>query len=123
MVPKREVAWIEIQTVWRLVHVDAYHMRIIQSYDSVTEAFLEEIGHCRRFCDCSHQNPTQRCSRHSFKHGFIKSWKFRSNLRTTAYNLFLCALTGTFDLKIEGQLLETAGLCIPSNNTIFIKAN
>lgn len=30
------------------------------------------------------------------------------NLRTTAYNL-LCALTGTFDLKIEGQLLETAG--------------
>ncbi|XP_022248395.1 neurofibromin-like, partial [Limulus polyphemus] len=42
------------------------------------------------------------------------------NLRTTAYNL-LCALTGTFDLKIEGQLLETAGLCIPSNNTIFIK--
>lgn len=42
------------------------------------------------------------------------------NLRTAAYNL-LCALTGTFDLKIEGQLLETAGLCIPSNNTIFIK--
>lgn len=42
------------------------------------------------------------------------------NLRTAAYNL-LCALTGTFDLKIDGQLLETAGLCIPSNNTIFIK--
>lgn len=42
------------------------------------------------------------------------------NLRTAAYNL-LCALTGTFDLKIEGQLLETTGLCIPSNNTIFIK--
>ncbi|XP_071038330.1 neurofibromin isoform X2 [Parasteatoda tepidariorum] len=42
------------------------------------------------------------------------------NLRTTAYNL-LCALTGTFDLKIDGQLLETSGLCIPSNNTIFIK--
>ncbi|CAN7985404.1 unnamed protein product [Ixodes hexagonus] len=42
------------------------------------------------------------------------------NLRTAAYNL-LCALTATFDLKIEGQLLETAGLCIPSNNTIFIK--
>ena len=42
------------------------------------------------------------------------------NLRTTAYNL-LCALTTTFDLKIEGQLLETSGLCIPSNNTIFIK--
>ncbi|RWS29482.1 neurofibromin-like protein, partial [Leptotrombidium deliense] len=42
------------------------------------------------------------------------------NLRTAAYNL-LCALTQTFDLKIDGQLLETAGLCIPSNNTIFIK--
>ena len=41
-------------------------------------------------------------------------------LRTSAYNL-LCALTKTFDLKIDGQLLETAGLCIPSNNTIFIK--
>uniref|UniRef100_A0A336KLD7 CSON013094 protein n=1 Tax=Culicoides sonorensis TaxID=179676 RepID=A0A336KLD7_CULSO len=43
------------------------------------------------------------------------------NLRTAAYNQ-LCALTATFDLKIEGQLLETSGLCIPSNNTIFIKA-
>ncbi|XP_017855685.1 PREDICTED: neurofibromin isoform X1 [Drosophila arizonae] len=43
------------------------------------------------------------------------------NLRTAAYNL-LCALTATFDLKIEGQLLETQGLCIPSNNTIFIKS-
>ncbi|KAG1714683.1 Neurofibromin [Nymphon striatum] len=43
------------------------------------------------------------------------------NLRTAAYNL-LCALTTTFDLKIEGQLLETSGLCIPSNNTIFIKS-
>jgi neurofibromin 1 len=42
------------------------------------------------------------------------------NLRTAAYNL-LCALTATFDLKIEGQLLETQGLCIPANNTIFIK--
>ncbi|CAD6227786.1 GSCOCG00006244001-RA-CDS [Cotesia congregata] len=42
------------------------------------------------------------------------------DLRTAAYNL-LCALTATFDLKIEGQLLETSGLCIPSNNTIFIK--
>ena len=42
------------------------------------------------------------------------------NLRTAAYNL-LCALTSTFDLKIEGHLLETNGLCIPSNNTIFIK--
>ncbi|XP_046387119.1 neurofibromin isoform X3 [Ischnura elegans] len=43
------------------------------------------------------------------------------NLRTAAYNQ-LCALTATFDLKIEGQLLETSGLCIPSNNTIFIKS-
>ena len=43
------------------------------------------------------------------------------NLRTAAYNL-LCALTSTFDLKIEGHLLETNGLCIPSNNTIFIKS-
>ena len=31
------------------------------------------------------------------------------SLRSAAYNL-LCALTQTFDLKIEGQLLETAGL-------------
>jgi neurofibromin 1 len=43
------------------------------------------------------------------------------NLRTAAYNQ-LCALTATFDLKIEGQLLETWGLCIPSNNTLFIKS-
>ncbi|KAJ6633038.1 Neurofibromin, partial [Pseudolycoriella hygida] len=42
------------------------------------------------------------------------------NLRTAAYNQ-LCGLTATFDLKIEGQLLKTEGLCIPSNNTIFIK--
>ncbi|CAH1800649.1 unnamed protein product [Owenia fusiformis] len=42
------------------------------------------------------------------------------SLRSAAYNL-LCALTQTFDLRIEGQLLETSGLCIPSNNTIFIK--
>lgn len=41
-------------------------------------------------------------------------------LRISAYNL-LCALTKTFDLKIDGQLLQTSGLCIPSNNTIFIK--
>ncbi|XP_038058629.1 neurofibromin-like isoform X2 [Patiria miniata] len=40
-------------------------------------------------------------------------------LRSAAYNL-LCALTTTFNLKIEGQLLETSGLCIPANNTIFI---
>ncbi|XP_045770385.1 neurofibromin [Maniola jurtina] len=42
-------------------------------------------------------------------------------LRTAAYNQ-LCALTATFHLKIEGTLLETSGLCIPSNNTIFIKS-
>lgn len=30
------------------------------------------------------------------------------SLRSAAYNL-LCALTQTFDLKIEGQLLETNG--------------
>ena len=30
-------------------------------------------------------------------------------------------LSATFDLKIEGQLLDTSGLCIPSNNTMFIK--
>ena len=29
--------------------------------------------------------------------------------------------SATFDLKIEGQLLDTSGLCIPSNNTMFIK--
>ncbi|XP_074643053.1 neurofibromin-like [Tubulanus polymorphus] len=43
------------------------------------------------------------------------------SLRSAAYNL-LCALTQTFDLRIEGQLLETNGLCIPANNTIFIKS-
>ena len=42
------------------------------------------------------------------------------NLRSAAYNL-LCALTQTFDLKIDGQLLQSDSLCIPSNNTIFIK--
>ncbi|KAJ8682950.1 hypothetical protein QAD02_018742 [Eretmocerus hayati] len=42
------------------------------------------------------------------------------NLRMAAYNQ-LCALTVTFQLKIEGKLLNTSGLCIPSNNTIFIK--
>ena len=31
------------------------------------------------------------------------------SLRSVAYNL-LCALTQTFDLRIEGQLLETAGM-------------
>lgn len=44
-----------------------------------------------------------------------------ANLRTAAYNQ-LCALSSTFEFKIEGQLLETQGLCIPSNNTIFIKS-
>uniref|UniRef100_A0A915KNP1 Neurofibromin n=1 Tax=Romanomermis culicivorax TaxID=13658 RepID=A0A915KNP1_ROMCU len=42
------------------------------------------------------------------------------SLRTAAYNL-LCALSVTFDFKIEGQLSETEGLLIPANNTIFIK--
>jgi neurofibromin 1 len=42
-------------------------------------------------------------------------------LRTAAYNL-MCALTSTFALKIDGHLLETNGVCIPSNNTIFIKS-
>lgn len=42
-----------------------------------------------------------------------------STSRSAAYNL-LCALTCTFNLKIEGQLLETSGLCIPANNTLFI---
>lgn len=41
-------------------------------------------------------------------------------LRSAAYNL-LCALAQTFDLQLDGQLLHTPGLCIPSNNTIFIK--
>ena len=43
------------------------------------------------------------------------------SLRTAAYNQ-LCCITSTFDLKVGGQLLETQGLCIPSNNTIFIKS-
>ena len=34
------------------------------------------------------------------------------SLRSAAYNL-LCTLTQTFDLKIEGQLLETAGTYQP----------
>ena len=44
---------------------------------------------------------------------------FTLSNRSAAYNL-LCALTCTFNLKIEGQLLETSGLCIPANNTLFI---
>ncbi|KRX68358.1 Neurofibromin, partial [Trichinella sp. T9] len=43
-----------------------------------------------------------------------------ASLRTAAYNL-LCALAATFNFHIEGQLLETEGLLIPANNTIFIK--
>ncbi len=37
------------------------------------------------------------------------------SLRSAAYNL-LCALTQTFDLKIEGQLLETAGASSRARN-------
>ena len=37
------------------------------------------------------------------------------SLRSIAYNL-LCALTQTFDLKIEGQLLETAGVLITTSS-------
>ena len=36
------------------------------------------------------------------------------SLRSAAYNL-LCALTQTFDLKIEGQLLETNGMMSCTN--------
>ena len=39
------------------------------------------------------------------------------SLRSAAYNL-LCALTQTFDLKIEGQLLETAGLYNRTNRLV-----
>eukprot|EP00794_Sanderia_malayensis_P014143 gene14143-15620_t len=42
-------------------------------------------------------------------------------LRLAAYNL-LCALTATFNLHIEERLLEAKGLCIPANNTMFIKS-
>lgn len=44
------------------------------------------------------------------------------NLRTAAYNQ-LCALTATFDLKIEGQLLETSGniLYIHNSDSSFLK--
>jgi len=44
------------------------------------------------------------------------------SLRSAAYNL-LCTLTQTFDLKIEGQLLETAGmlaLCLQSVKLVSI---
>lgn len=49
----------------------------------------------------------------------FKTTSFVFSSRSAAYNL-LCALTCTFNLKIEGQLLETSGLCIPANNTLFI---
>jgi len=39
------------------------------------------------------------------------------SLRSAAYNL-LCTLTQTFDLKIEGQLLETAGMRVRVMPTI-----
>jgi hypothetical protein len=45
------------------------------------------------------------------------------SLRSAAYNL-LCALTQTFDLKIEGQLLETNGgwcfnFCMEQGTVVF----
>ena len=40
------------------------------------------------------------------------------SLRTAAYNQ-LCALTATFDLKIEGQLLETSGMLLRINLCII----
>eukprot|EP00118_Oscarella_pearsei_P012253 m.88991 g.88991 ORF g.88991 m.88991 type:complete len:2691 (+) comp36590_c0_seq4:57-8129(+) len=42
------------------------------------------------------------------------------SLRLAAYNL-LCALTASFQLQIGRELTEAQGVCIPSNNTIFIK--
>ncbi|XP_065830941.1 neurofibromin-like [Oscarella lobularis] len=42
------------------------------------------------------------------------------SLRLAAYNL-LCALTASFHLQIGRELTEAQGVCIPSNNTIFIK--
>ncbi|XP_075265585.1 neurofibromin-like, partial [Convolutriloba macropyga] len=42
-------------------------------------------------------------------------------LRSAAYNL-LCALVQSFQLKIDGHLLETSSLCIPANNTLVIVA-
>ncbi|XP_071946540.1 neurofibromin-like [Antedon mediterranea] len=41
------------------------------------------------------------------------------SLRSAAYNL-LCTLSASFDLSMEGKLLETSSLCIPANNTLFI---
>jgi neurofibromin 1 len=41
-------------------------------------------------------------------------------LRLAAYNL-LCTLTTHFHLQIERELTEAQGVCIPGNNTIFIK--
>ncbi|XP_062516439.1 neurofibromin-like isoform X2 [Corticium candelabrum] len=42
------------------------------------------------------------------------------SLRLAAYNL-LCTLTSHFHLQIERELTEAQGVCIPGNNTIFIK--
>lgn len=40
-------------------------------------------------------------------------------VRSSAYNL-LCAVATAFELKVQGQLCESPGLCIPANNTLFI---
>jgi len=40
-------------------------------------------------------------------------------VRSRAYNL-LCALSSSFRLQIDQQLCESEGLCIPSNNVLFI---
>uniref|UniRef100_H2ZAB5 Neurofibromin n=1 Tax=Ciona savignyi TaxID=51511 RepID=H2ZAB5_CIOSA len=40
-------------------------------------------------------------------------------VRSNAYNL-LCALTTSFSLHLEGRLCESDGLCIPTNNALFI---
>lgn len=85
----------------------------------------------------AYENSSQRRSRNFAKYGtkifrfenFFNNRIFKAllnlgstdpSLRTAAYNL-LCALSVTFDFKIEGQLSETEGLLIPANNTIFIK--
>nr|XP_002121778.4 neurofibromin [Ciona intestinalis] len=40
-------------------------------------------------------------------------------VRSSAYNL-LCVLTTAFNLQLEGRLCESDGLCIPTNNALFI---
>nr|XP_039272479.1 neurofibromin-like [Styela clava] len=40
-------------------------------------------------------------------------------VRSAAYNL-LCAVASAFELEVQSQLCESAGLCIPANNTLFI---